>query len=119
MEIIFNNGKKYSSPRPTFAVMLRTSELLAKLDNGTFLNENNIIDDLMELRDYVIFLFGNQFTEQEFDEYYAPEDITEFIEFGKECLYGVVVNPKRLKAMAKQLTAAEKLGKQVDMILDK
>lgn len=119
MEIVFSNGKKYKNPNPTFAVMLKTSELLQQLDNGSFLNENNIIEDLMQLRDYIIFLFGNQFTVEEFDAYYAPQDINEFIEFGKECLYGVVVNPKRLETMAKQLTATEKLSKQVDKILEK
>ncbi|MBS4762110.1 hypothetical protein KG089_05175 [Carnobacteriaceae bacterium zg-ZUI252] len=119
MKITFKDGKTFQNPNPTFEVMLRTSELLTDYENDKFLKENTILDDLITLRNYIVLLFGNQFTTEEFNTNYAPEDINEFIEFGKECLYGVVVNPKRIQAMAEQLEEMKKLEKQVQKTLKK
>lgn len=111
MEIVFSNGKKHKLPNPTFEVMRRAGELLSEYEAGRFLHDNFIVDDIDTLKEFVLLAFQGAFTEKEFDTLYAPDDLSDFIEMGKEILHTVFINPKKIEVMGQMVQQASEVFK--------
>lgn len=112
------NGKTkmFQSPQPNFAVMLRTAELFKEMEQGTFLADNakdeQNYNDLLKLRNYIVLVFNNQFTADEFDEGYVSEDMVDFFALGRGLMSEVMINPKKLANLEEQIKKTEKMQKR-------
>lgn len=104
--------KKYVSPSPKFAVMLKTSELFKAMEKGEFLRDDATDEDsyadMLKLRDYIVMVFGNQFTAEEFDNGFEAEDTSDFFSLARLLMQEVLVNPKKLELLEKQMLEIQK-----------
>lgn len=104
--------KKYVSPPPKFAVMLKTSELFKAMEKGEFLRDDATDEDsyvdMLKLRDYIVMVFGNQFTTEEFDNGFEAEDTSDFFSLARLLMQEVLVNPKKLELLEKQMLEIQK-----------
>lgn len=111
---INGKNKTFDLPQPTFLVMLKTAELYKEQEQGVFLKEDpteeELVTDMMKIRDYIVLVFGNQFTADEFDSGFRSDDIFDFITLGRRLMSDVVVSPKKLANLeteVNQLTMTE------------
>ncbi|MBF0780514.1 MULTISPECIES: phage tail assembly chaperone G [unclassified Granulicatella] len=99
--------KTFQLPQPTFLVMLKTAELYKEQEQGNFLKDNpteeELLVDMMKIRDYIVLAFGNQFTADEFDTGFCSDDIFDFMTLGRQLMSDIVVNPKKLANLDKEV----------------
>lgn len=94
--------KKFKMGNVSVRLYRETVTLLHEFKNGTFMPDNYQSGDIDKAVDYIVSVFGNQFTADEFLDGYELYDAVEFMQLLNQCMDNVLFNKGRVEVTEKK-----------------
>ena len=94
--------KKFKMGKVSVRLYRETVTLLHEFKNGTFMPDNYESDDIDKAVDYIVTVFSNQFTSDEFLDGFELYDAVEFMQLLNQCMDNVLFNKGRVEVSEKK-----------------
>lgn|GEM_PF-5836280 len=96
------NGKTYKTGTITFGIFRKGTEYLKGLQNQTFLGPEYPLSELDEAVDFIILVYGNNFTTEEFYNGFNMVDSTDFMAFFGSILSNIQMTEEKRHFLAEK-----------------